>query len=96
MNNLIPLIVFLLFGFYGSANCFGQVAVAVQPVVPYVYVPQVYYAPRVVYVPQVQAVPYQYQRTEVYRQDYRTPLRDLLFGRYRAYDFYSPVENQKR
>ena len=95
MNKLIPFIFFLLFGFYGSANCFGQVPVVQQPA-PYLYVPQVYYAPSVVYVPQVQAVPYQYQRTEVYRQDYRTPLRNLLFGRYRAYDFYSPVENQKR
>ena len=91
-------ITFLLFAFYGDSwRCHAQGLVIPQVQVAPVYqVPayQVYQPAPMIYVPQVQMIPYQYDRTEVYRREYRTPLRDALFGRYRAYNFYSPVQPQ--
>jgi hypothetical protein len=55
---------------------------------------QVYAPAPMIYVPQVYYQPYQYNRTEVYRREYRTPLRDLLFGKYRQIDYYRPVQPQ--
>ena len=64
-------------------------AVPVVPVAPVAVVPV---QPPTVYVPQVTYKPYQYQGTAVYRKNYHTPLRTLLFGRYRATHFYAPVQ----
>jgi hypothetical protein len=97
---IVGFITFLMFAFYGSSwRCHGQGLVIPQaqvyPVAPVSPAQlRVYYAhpaPPVVYVPQIQVVPYQYDRTEVYRRFYRTPLRDALFGRYRAFDYYRPA-----
>jgi len=84
-------IVFLLFGFYGSAKVFGQdinatfYRVPARATIPIAAAP-----PQVLLVPQVQMVPFVYDRTEVIQRQYRTPLRDVLFGRYRINQFYSP------
>lgn len=88
-------ITFLLLAFYGNARCWGVDPSVYQ--VPHYYAPQVYAAPLyapapTIYVPQVQMVPYRLDRTEVVPQHYRTPLRDLLFGRYRINNYYVPQE----
>ena len=88
----IPFVTFLLFAFYGNDRVFGQTLQV--PAVP-IYVQPAYaipyYAPPVIYQPQVQWVPYQYQGSQVYRRYYRTPVRNLLFGKYRAYDYLSLI-----
>jgi len=88
-------LIFILFGVYGSnwRIAQGQV-VAPMPVVVYpaypVYVP----AQQVIYRPYVQMVPYQYQGSSVHQIQYPTPLRDLLFGKYRIDHYYAPQMNQ--
>jgi hypothetical protein len=76
-------VVFLLFGFYGSADVFGvdptrlpQQPVTVMPV------------PQVILVPRTTMVPYQLDRTEVIRREFRTPVRDWFLGRYRINNYY--------
>ena len=88
-------ITFLLFAFYGNARCFGQ-SLAI-PAVPVYQVPAYSVAvpvavPAVVYRPQVQYVPYQLDRTVVTQKAYRTPLRNLFFGRYRVQHYYAPQQ----
>ena len=90
-------ITFLLFAFYGSSwrTCQGQtlqVPAAPVYVQPAYAVP--YYVPPVIYQPQIQWVPYQLDRTEVMQRDYRTPIRDLFFGRYRVQHYYRPQVQQ--
>lgn len=43
-------------------------------------------------VPQTTYQPYQYQGTVVQRRDYRTPVRDALFGSAVQQDIYAPVQ----
>lgn len=85
-------ITFLAFAFGYSARCYGQQVMQPSPVPYPVAVPV--YAPPVVYVPQVIYQPYQYDRTEVIRREYRTPLRDWFLGRYRINHYYAPVPPQ--
>lgn len=49
-------------------------------------------APQQIYVPQVTYQPYQLQSTQVQERVYRTPLRNLLFGKYRVQHQYAPVQ----
>ena len=48
--------------------------------------------PQTLYVPQVQMLPYQYQRTDIARRHYVTPIRAWFFGRYRINHVYSPAQ----
>lgn len=89
-------VTFLLFAFYGTPKVYGQELVYPLPSQQMIYQPsyQSLYPPTMpqrLYVPQVQMIPYDYQRTEVTRRLYRTPFRDLLFGRYKIYDYYAPA-----
>lgn len=77
-------VVFLLFGFYGTANVFGVDPTRVR--VTRVIAP----VPQTIFVPQIQVVPYEHVRTEVAPIVYPTPLRDLLFGRQRVTHVFSP------
>lgn len=86
----LAFVTFLMLAFYGSTDCFGQPPTYTVPrwYTPQVYAPSVYAPPPTIYVPQVQMVPYQLERTEVIPREYATPLRDLLFGRWRMQHVY--------
>lgn len=94
----LAFVTFLLLAFYGSTKCYGidpEIYRVPRYYTPQVFAPQVYAPPPTIYVPQVQMVPYQLERTDVIRHEWRTPLRDLLFGRYRVQNIYTPQEPQR-
>ena len=53
-------------------------------------VPQFQQPPSQIYVPRTVYQPYQYRGTQVQPKTYRTPLRNLFFGRQRLYHWYAP------
>ena len=95
-------VTFLLFAFYGTDRVFGQDLQKPSPV-PYQagcigcvpVVPVMPMAPAVIYQPQVVYQPYQYMGSALYERRYATPFRNALFGRYRGYHYYSPMQVQQ-
>ena len=53
-------------------------------------------APQIIMRPQIQWQPYQYQGSAYYQKQYRTPLRNLLFGRGVLVHRYAPLQQQTR
>ena len=104
MKYLLPFVIFLLFGFYGDSwSCHAQTFMPPSPVAAapiYQSAVPVYQAPCIgcvvpqIYLPQVQYVPYQYQGSQVVERQFATPIRNALFGRYRAYHYYAPQVQQ--
>ena len=62
----------------------GHCGVQLYAVSPMVYRPVIYYQPM------------QYAGTSIQRKEYKTPIRDLFFGRYRVQHYYSPVMPQQQ
>lgn len=94
MKSVISLfIVFLLFAFYGTPRVMGvDPGVYQVPLyqAPQVYQRQFYAPPQTIFLPRIEMVPYNLQRSEVSPIQYPTPIRDLLFGRYRIKHYYVP------
>jgi hypothetical protein len=59
--------------------------------------PAFYYPapPQRIYQPQIEYKPLDYQGSKIYRREYATPLRDMLFGRYRIYHQYGSPESSQ-
>ena len=49
--------------------------------------------PPIMWQPRVQMQPMQYQGSQMYLRQYRTPIRNWWFGRYRVIHQYSPCQN---
>lgn len=101
-------ITFLLFAFYGNNwRCHaqelqypgGQVQIAAYPVgcigcQPVQVMPMMPAAPQIIYQPRTVYHPYQYQGSAIVERRYATPFRNALFGRWRGYHYYAPIQNQ--
>ena len=85
MRSLIALIVLCV---SATAHAQGPVALPVNQ-------PMIRSEAPVLYMPRVTWQPYQLQSSVYHPREYRTPLRNLLFGRGYMQNIYAPVQPQQ-
>ena len=73
--------------------CFPCLSAASQdtPAVPFSVLTPARIVPPVIYRPVVQWQPWVYRGSEIEKREFRTPLRSLLFGKYRVRHLYAPA-----